>query len=140
MFALSWPAVIGNIERRNWSRAFIAFLALLLTGSYSVTAALGSAAGGRANATNQEQAKTADRSRAQAAYDDTKTELSKLAPSRPASEVEARRDSQLATNRLHEAACVAGRTGSSKAAGRTRTTTGEGIVRPLADRHSKGGE
>jgi len=39
---LSWFAVIGSIERRNWSRAFIAFLALLLTGAYSVTAPLGS--------------------------------------------------------------------------------------------------
>lgn len=89
VFALSWPAVIGSIERRNWSRAFMAVLALLLTGAYSVTAALGSAAGGRTNAAAEEQVATSERSRAQAAYDDAKADLAKLASSRPTAEVEA---------------------------------------------------
>lgn len=89
VMALSFPALLGSLERRNGSRAFMAVLALLLTGAYSVTAALGSAAGGRTNATNQEQTTTTARTRAQAAYDTTKEELAKLAPARPASEVEA---------------------------------------------------
>ena len=89
VFALSWPAVVGSIERRNWSRAFMAVLALLLTGAYSMTAALGSAAGGRTNATNQEQATTTARARVQTSYDSASTELSKLASSRPVAEVEA---------------------------------------------------
>jgi hypothetical protein len=42
VFTLSWPAIIGSIERRNWSRGFIAFLALPPTASYSVKAPLAS--------------------------------------------------------------------------------------------------
>ncbi len=44
VFALSWPAVIGSVERRNWSRAAVALLALLLTGAYSGAAAPNNAA------------------------------------------------------------------------------------------------
>src|SRR5438046_1321858 len=59
-FALSWPALIRSLEARRWSAALMALVALVLAGSYSVTAALGSAAGGRANAATAEAA-TADR-------------------------------------------------------------------------------
>ena len=46
VFALSWPALIRSLEARRWSAALVALVALVLSGSYSVTAALGSAAGG----------------------------------------------------------------------------------------------
>ena len=51
VFALSWPALIRAVERRQWAMVPMSLAALLLTGAYSVTAALGSASGGRANAT-----------------------------------------------------------------------------------------
>lgn len=89
VFALSWPALVGSIERRNWSRAGMAFLALLLTGSYSVTAALGSAMGGRADAERSEQATADARTRAQEAYAAAKSDLAKLASSRSVPEVDA---------------------------------------------------
>ena len=55
LFALSWPAMFSSIERRRWSGSVIAAIALLLTGSYNVTAALGSAMDGRANASALEE-------------------------------------------------------------------------------------
>jgi hypothetical protein len=87
--ALSWPAVIKSIEARQWSAALISLVALALAGSYSVTAALGSAAGGRTNAAAVEHASTDARTKAQAAYDDAKRELDGLKPSRPVAELEA---------------------------------------------------
>jgi hypothetical protein len=42
VFALSWPALIRAVERRQWTLVPMAFAALMLTGAYSVTAALGS--------------------------------------------------------------------------------------------------
>ena len=58
-------------------------------GSYSITAALGSAAGSRYNAASVEQSTTETRKSAQAAYDDFRAALADLAPSRPLGEVEA---------------------------------------------------
>ena len=69
VFALSWPALIRSVDAKRWSAALIALVAMLLSGAYSVTAALGSAAGGRANAAATETATTDARSKAQAAYD-----------------------------------------------------------------------
>jgi hypothetical protein len=43
IFALSWPALIRSLEAKRWSAATMSLLALVLAGSYSVTAALGSA-------------------------------------------------------------------------------------------------
>src|SRR5207253_2682903 len=60
-------------------------------GSYSVTAALGSAAGGRANAATHETAVTNVRAKAQAAYDAAKAELATMKPARPVAELEAMR-------------------------------------------------
>jgi hypothetical protein len=89
VFALSWPALIRSLEARRWSAALVALVALVLAGSYSVTAALGSAAGGRANAATTETA-TADASKkAQEAYDAAKAELATLKPARPVAELEA---------------------------------------------------
>jgi len=50
VLALSVPALVRSIEARCWSAAVMSLAALLLSGTYSVTAALGSAAGGRQNA------------------------------------------------------------------------------------------
>ena len=89
VFALSWPALIRSLEARRWSAAIMAAAALALAGSYSVTAALGSAAGGRMNAAATETATSGAQARAQAAYRLAETELAKLTPARPAGELEA---------------------------------------------------
>ena len=65
------------------------FAALLITGAYSVSAALGSASGGRANAATQEHAIADYRAKAQVAYETAKNELAGLAPTRPAGELRA---------------------------------------------------
>jgi hypothetical protein len=89
VFALSWPALIRSLEARRWSAALVALVALVLAGSYSVTAALGSAAGGRANAAITETATADARKKAQDAYDAAKSELAILKPARPVAELEA---------------------------------------------------
>jgi hypothetical protein len=60
-----------------------------LAGSYSVTAALGSAAGGRAQAERIETASTGARDRAQAAYDKATADLARIGSTRPVGELEA---------------------------------------------------
>jgi hypothetical protein len=89
IFALSWPALIRSLEAKRWSAALISLVALALAGAYSVTAALGSAAGGRTNAATQETATTDARKKAQDAYDTAKVELATLKPARPVAELEA---------------------------------------------------
>src|SRR6202521_4610956 len=89
VFAISWPATIKSIEAKRWSAALICLVALALSGSYSVTAALGSAAGGRANAATTETATADTRKKAQDAYDAAKAELVALKPARPVAELEA---------------------------------------------------
>jgi hypothetical protein len=89
VLALSFPALLGSIERRKWPHAFLSLCALLVTGGYSVSAALGSASGGRNDASNFEQAATGARARVQAAYDEARAELASLAPTRPVEELEA---------------------------------------------------
>ena len=93
IFALSWPALIRSLEAKRWSAALISLLALVLAGSYSVTAALGSAAGGRTNAATPETATTDTRKKAQEAYDAAQVELATLKPTRPVAELEANRAS-----------------------------------------------
>ena len=63
VFALCWPALIRSVDAKRYSAAVIALVAMLLSGSYSLTAALGSAAGGRANAAASEAAQTDARGR-----------------------------------------------------------------------------
>jgi hypothetical protein len=89
VFALSWPALIRAVERRQWTLAPMAAAALVLTGAYSVTAALGSASSGRTNAAASETAAIDARAKAQAAYDGARAELDALKPSRPIGELEA---------------------------------------------------
>ena len=88
VFALSWPALIRSVDAKRYSAALIALVAMLLSGAYSVTAALGSAAGGRANAAATETATTDARNKAQAAYDAAKAELDALAIATPAAEIQ----------------------------------------------------
>ncbi len=89
LFALSWPALLKSVDARRWARAAMISLGLVLSGGYSISAALGSASGGRANAAALESAAVSDRARAQADYDATKGELAKLQPSRPLAEMQA---------------------------------------------------
>ena len=42
VFASSWPAFIRSVDGKQWSRAVMVLVALLITGAYSVSAALGS--------------------------------------------------------------------------------------------------
>src|SRR5262249_1052697 len=83
-----WPALIRSVDQRRWSAAMISLVALLLSGTYSVSAALGSASGGRENAAASEQATTAARTKAQAAYDAAKAELDTLSTAKPAPELQ----------------------------------------------------
>jgi hypothetical protein len=92
VFAFSWPALILSIDRQQWARAMLVFIALLLTGTYSISAALGSAMGGRANAAIEEKDTTDKRAKAQAAYDAAKSELANLKPARSVAELLAMRD------------------------------------------------
>jgi hypothetical protein len=89
VLALSVPALMRSVEARRWFGAAMALAALLLSGTYSVTAALGSAAGGRQNAATAESATADARKRLQGAYDAAKAELDALRPSRPVGELEA---------------------------------------------------
>jgi len=89
VLALSVPALVRSIESRRWSAAVMALSALLLSGTYSVTAALGSAAGGRQNAATAESATADARKRLQSAYDAAKAELDTLRPNRAVGELEA---------------------------------------------------
>jgi len=66
----------------------MALVALLLTGTYSVSAALGSAMGGRANAAIEQQDKSDNRAKVQAAYDTAKTELELLTTAKPATDLQ----------------------------------------------------
>jgi hypothetical protein len=89
IFALSWPAFILSLDRKQWARAAMVLVALVVTGTYSVVAAVGSASGGRMNAAATELATAGSRQRAQAAYDQARTALAQLAPSRTVGEIEA---------------------------------------------------
>jgi hypothetical protein len=84
VFALAWPALIRG---RSWSEIGVALAALMLAGSYSITAALGSAAGSRYNAATTEQSTTDARKRAQIAYNQAQAEIEKLEPSRSVAEL-----------------------------------------------------
>lgn len=89
VFALSWPALIRSVDSKHWTRALIVLAGLLLTGTYSVSAALGSAMGSRANAASEERAVVDAREKARAAYDSASAELAGLTFTRPAEEQQA---------------------------------------------------
>lgn len=89
VFALSWPALLLSLQQRQWARAIIVFVALSLSGTYSIIAALGSAGGGRADATAQEQTSSDTRAKLGTSYETAKAELTTLAKTRPAAELRA---------------------------------------------------
>ena len=89
VFALSFPGIISATQRREWAQAVIISIALALSGTYSVAAALGSASGGRAAATASEKANADTRAKAQTAWDGAKAELDKLANTNPIAELDA---------------------------------------------------
>lgn len=89
VFTLSWAATIRAVESRRWATAVMCIAALVLSGAYSISAALGSASGGRTNAAALETASSGARARAQAAYDAAQADLATLAPSRPLPEIQA---------------------------------------------------
>ncbi|MFM9848906.1 MAG: hypothetical protein ACKVP3_17285 [Hyphomicrobiaceae bacterium] len=66
----------------------MALIALLLTGTYSVSAALGSAMGGRENAAFEEKSAADGRIKAQSTYDRAGTALEALAQARPSAELD----------------------------------------------------
>lgn len=88
VFALSWPAFIRATDQRQNIRAFIILVGLLLTGTYSVSAALGSAYGGRVQAAKVETDKEGARTKANAGYKSAKDELDTLPTARSRSELD----------------------------------------------------
>jgi hypothetical protein len=62
---------------------------MILTGTYGIVAALGSASGGRHDAAAAESTLQSSRARTQAAYDKATTDLTALKPTRPLAELEA---------------------------------------------------
>src|SRR5262249_4286519 len=88
VLAFSWPAVITSLDQRRWSRAGMALVALLLCGTYSVTAALGSAMGGRTSAAIEAKDAGDRKARTQAAYDAARAELDQLAAAKPGAELQ----------------------------------------------------
>jgi hypothetical protein len=89
VFSLSWPALIRSIDAKTWPRAFLVSIALVTTGAYSVSAALGSAMGGRTNAASAEQDTADRRSKAQAAWDAAKADLDALSETKTRAELHA---------------------------------------------------
>ena len=89
VFALSWPATIRAAEARRLSAFAMCLAALLLSGSYSIVAALGSASGGRVAAERSETVATGAQQRAVMAYKAAQDELASLKASRPVAELEA---------------------------------------------------
>jgi hypothetical protein len=88
VFALSWPALIRSIDAKQWTRAAMVGVALLVTGTYSISAALGSAMGGRTSAAIEEKDSTDKRAKLQTAYDTAKAELDTLATTKPTAEIQ----------------------------------------------------
>jgi hypothetical protein len=84
VFALSWPALSSATSLR---RTCLVLMAMLITGCYSIVAALGSASGGRVNAHTTEQATTETKSNLQAAHKVASAELSSLVSSRTVGEL-----------------------------------------------------
>jgi hypothetical protein len=88
VFALSWPALIVSLDRRQYARAVLMLIALVVTGGYSISAALGSAMGGRANAAIEAKDTEDRKAKAQAKWDAAKAELDALAAAKPGAELQ----------------------------------------------------
>jgi hypothetical protein len=88
VFSLSWPAFLRCLDSEHWSRAIMILTALLFTGGYSITAALGSAMGGRANAALAEKEAADRKAKARASWDAAKAELDALVDTKPATDTQ----------------------------------------------------
>ena len=88
VFSLSWPAFIRATDQTQHVRAFIILVGLLLTGTYSVSAALGSAYGGRVQASTVQTDRDAARAKADTAYKAAKAEFGTLASARSRAELD----------------------------------------------------
>jgi hypothetical protein len=88
VFASSWPAFIRSVDAKHWSRAIMVLVALLITGAYSVSAALGSAMGGRASALIEAKDVEGRKAKAQATWDAAKAELDALTTTKPATDLQ----------------------------------------------------
>lgn len=89
LFTLSWPAFIRACEERRVFAALIALCTLLLSGAFSVSAAFGSASGGRVQAAEEGRSTQDARERSRAAYDAARADLARLPAARPVGELEA---------------------------------------------------
>src|SRR5262245_30308440 len=74
VFALAWPALISCIDIKRWARAAMVGVALIITGTYSVSAALGSAMGGRTAAAIEVKDAQDRKAKAHATWDAAKVE------------------------------------------------------------------
>ena len=99
LYTLSWPAFFKSFE--GWDklgRAGLILIGLMVTGSYSVASALGTAAGGRLAASSEAQAHELARTNAKAAVDKAEAELKTLIQSRPVATIQAEITSLKAAN------------------------------------------
>lgn len=87
--ALAPSALIASLSARRYTAATVAFVAIMIFGAYSVTAALGSASGSRTAAQSEATEILSARKRHQTAYDTSKAELDTLAAARPSAEIAA---------------------------------------------------
>jgi hypothetical protein len=88
VFALSWPALLRSIDAKQWTRATMVGLALLLTGSYSISAALGNAMGGRTAAAIEAKHAQDRGAKAQAKWEAAKAELDQLNAVKPGADLQ----------------------------------------------------
>jgi uncharacterized membrane protein len=87
--ALAPSAFFLTLAGKRYTAAATALVAALVFGAYSVTAALGSASGGRMTAATEADEISQARARHQAAYDTAKGELEGLPNALPAAELQA---------------------------------------------------
>ena len=100
VLALSMPALLSSLARRHWSAAALSLTALALTGTYSVTAALGSAAGTRMTAAIVEADSQDKRAFLQSQIATAQRELATLPSARPPAELKAAIAATMAEHRL----------------------------------------
>jgi hypothetical protein len=87
--ALAPAAFLLSLSAKRYTAAVIALVAILVFGAYSVTAALGSASGGRMVAATEASEITNARARHQLAYNTANDELATLPTTRSAGELQA---------------------------------------------------
>src|SRR5262249_13972874 len=97
--SLAPSAIMASLQARRMGAAILAMCALLIFGGYSVTAALGSATGGRLVAAVEASDTATKRKQAQATIATAETELASIGTVRPGAIIQAEIDGKLATRR-----------------------------------------